>query len=109
MYAISTDKGGLVNSFRSVYGWRLSWKREVRRGVEQDQLSDLRATLGDVHLIDSRDTWSWDLDPSGVFTVRSLRVYIDSVLLPARPTETRWNIYMPIKVNILLWRLQMDR
>ncbi|KAL4583708.1 hypothetical protein LXL04_008291 [Taraxacum kok-saghyz] len=55
------------------------------------------------------DTWRWALDSSGAFTVSSLRTHIDSLMLPEVVISTRWVQFVPIKVNILVWRLGLVR
>ena len=58
---------------------------------------------------EGQDTWRWGLDPSGVFTVSSLRSHIDSLMLPEGVSATRWLRFVPIKVNVLVWRLGLGR
>ena len=53
------------------------------------------------------DRWSWSLDGSGEFSVRSVRCFIDDALLPKSPT--RWIKLIPIKVNVLAWKICLDR
>ncbi|GJV15281.1 F-box domain containing protein [Tanacetum coccineum] len=49
-----------------------------------------------------------DLDGSGNFTVNSVRSYIDDMLLPKSDTPTRWVKLIPIKINILAWKISLD-
>nr|GEV54990.1 RNA-directed DNA polymerase, eukaryota, reverse transcriptase zinc-binding domain protein [Tanacetum cinerariifolium] len=56
----------------------------------------------------NEDTWLWDLDQNGLFSVSSAQIHIDSVILHSGGQETRWCNLVPIKVNILGWRINMD-
>ena len=49
--------------------------------------------------------WGWMLDPSGIYTVSSLRRYIDSSILPQSDGKWAWNPLVPGKLNILAWRI----
>ncbi|GJX66847.1 hypothetical protein Tco_0302574 [Tanacetum coccineum] len=46
---------------------------------------------------------------SGEFSVKSVRNLIDDTLLPKSDVPTRWVKLIPIKVNILAWRIRLDR
>lgn len=50
--------------------------------------------------------WGWSLDPSGTYTVSSLRCFIDSSTLPQSDVKWVWNSLVPGKVNILAWRIR---
>ncbi|KAL7593363.1 hypothetical protein Lser_V15G33806 [Lactuca serriola] len=53
--------------------------------------------------------WSWDLDPSGTYSVPSLRNYIDPTILPCSDEKWQWNPLIPGKLNILAWRISHGR
>nr|GEW40935.1 RNA-directed DNA polymerase, eukaryota, reverse transcriptase zinc-binding domain protein [Tanacetum cinerariifolium] len=44
----------------------------------------------------------------GDFSVASIRKVIDDKFLPNVSSKTRWVKYVPIKVNILAWKVKMD-
>lgn len=48
---------------------------------------------------------SWKLEPSGIFSVASLRKYIDGNSLPKSEFWWDWNHLVPRKLNILAWRV----
>ncbi|GJZ73009.1 RNA-directed DNA polymerase, eukaryota, reverse transcriptase zinc-binding domain protein [Tanacetum coccineum] len=50
----------------------------------------------------------WSLENSGKFTVVSTRKLIDGVRLPKTSDMTRWVKCVPIKVNILAWKIRSD-
>nr|GEV52419.1 RNA-directed DNA polymerase, eukaryota [Tanacetum cinerariifolium] len=88
---------------------RRKWRREVRGGVEQTQLDGLSALLENVTLSPERDRWWWSLDPNGIFSVKQTRQWVDNVVLPSAQLSTCWNKLVPRKVNILIWRVLLDR
>ncbi|GJW44542.1 RNA-directed DNA polymerase, eukaryota, reverse transcriptase zinc-binding domain protein [Tanacetum coccineum] len=57
------------------------------------------------------DTWHYVLHNSRIFSVLSMRKWIDTTLSPASDNfdRIRWNRLLPIKVNIHSWRLGLDR
>nr|GEY51167.1 RNA-directed DNA polymerase, eukaryota [Tanacetum cinerariifolium] len=49
--------------------------------------------------------WTWNLEKSGMFFVASVRKMIDDALIHSPNLNYRWNKYVPIKVNILVWKI----
>ncbi|GKC85126.1 hypothetical protein Tco_1140843 [Tanacetum coccineum] len=86
-----------------------SFRRLPRGGVEEDQVSLLSQRINDVVLPDSNDRWTWNLEGSGLFSVKYARRVIDDTLLPSAGVPTRWIKIIPIKVNILAWRVCLDK
>nr|GEV40872.1 RNA-directed DNA polymerase, eukaryota [Tanacetum cinerariifolium] len=54
------------------------------------------------------DRWVWNLESSGEFSVASIRRIIDEMRFPNIGDTTRWVKYVPIKVNILAWKIRCD-
>ncbi|GKC88619.1 RNA-directed DNA polymerase, eukaryota, reverse transcriptase zinc-binding domain protein [Tanacetum coccineum] len=48
-------------------------------------------------------------DPSSGFSVASVRSLVDSHMLDTVNDSTRWNKNIPIKVNVFLWRLKLNK
>nr|GEY98302.1 RNA-directed DNA polymerase, eukaryota [Tanacetum cinerariifolium] len=44
----------------------------------------------------------------GVFRVKEVRNCIDDIFLPSQVIDTRWVRFVPIKVNIFIWRARQD-
>ncbi|GJZ27327.1 RNA-directed DNA polymerase, eukaryota [Tanacetum coccineum] len=44
-----------------------------------------------------------------MFRVKDIRSSIDSILLPSDAISTRWVKYVPIKINVFVWRARLDR
>nr|GFA03089.1 RNA-directed DNA polymerase, eukaryota, reverse transcriptase zinc-binding domain protein [Tanacetum cinerariifolium] len=81
----------------------------IRDGVEKSQLDDMLLLLRDFSLVDTRDSWQYNLDASNTFSVRSMTKCINLAILPFSSDKVSWNKTLPIKVNIHSWRLRMDR
>ena len=60
-------------------------------------------------LSEHKDAWKWSPDINKGFSVASTRILIDSHILEGFPIATRWNGCIPIKVNIFLWRLLLNK
>ncbi|GJT26818.1 RNA-directed DNA polymerase, eukaryota [Tanacetum coccineum] len=75
---------------------------------EEEQLLLLVDKISLVMLSNSLDRWSWTLTSSGEFSVKSARNHIDDVLLPSHGSATRWVNKVPIKINILAWKVCKD-
>nr|GFA70293.1 RNA-directed DNA polymerase, eukaryota [Tanacetum cinerariifolium] len=61
-----------------------------------------------VNLVSMGDRWVWTLESSGEFSMASLRKVIDEKRLSSVCSKTRWVKYVPIKVNVLAWKIKMD-
>nr|GFC62667.1 RNA-directed DNA polymerase, eukaryota [Tanacetum cinerariifolium] len=61
-----------------------------------------------VNLVSMGDRWVWTLESSGEFSVAPLQKVIDEKRLSSVYSKTRWVKYVPIKVNVLAWKIKMD-
>ncbi|GJZ04446.1 RNA-directed DNA polymerase, eukaryota [Tanacetum coccineum] len=86
-----------------------SFRRPIRGGVEQQQWSELLSFTGTISFSSLPDRWVCDLNGDGVFSVKDIRSRIDDLLLPSVGFETRWVKFIPIKVNVFVWRARLDR
>ncbi|KAL4582801.1 hypothetical protein LXL04_007360 [Taraxacum kok-saghyz] len=75
----------------------------------QNVFTEMSTLLGSVTLTDKRDTWRWEIDQDGVFSVAATRMWIDNKVLPSSGMPTRWCVGVPRKVNIFVWRLLWNR
>ncbi|GKC75242.1 RNA-directed DNA polymerase, eukaryota, reverse transcriptase zinc-binding domain protein, partial [Tanacetum coccineum] len=60
-------------------------------------------------LSDKSDTWEWSLNITSGYTVASVCSLVDSNILDTSPVATRWNRSIPIKVNVFIWRLLLNK
>ncbi|GJQ89789.1 RNA-directed DNA polymerase, eukaryota, reverse transcriptase zinc-binding domain protein [Tanacetum coccineum] len=95
--------------FGRMYGVSLVLRRDPRGGIETSQFNALKAAIGCVTLSDKRDSWKWSLNDCNGFSVASVRDLVDIHTLVVDIEATRWNRFIPIKVNVLLWRLKLNR
>ncbi|GKB46208.1 RNA-directed DNA polymerase, eukaryota, partial [Tanacetum coccineum] len=86
-----------------------SFRRPVRGGEEAQQPDQLSVILDSVSLSNMDDRWYWDLNGDGVFLVKDVRSLLDEVFLSKMDTPTRWIKCIPIKVNVFVWKLSLDR
>ncbi|PWA87600.1 Endonuclease/exonuclease/phosphatase [Artemisia annua] len=97
---------------RSIVNGHLSsawnWRRSIRDGREKEEMESLVCLIQGVELKSGPDGWSWALESSGNFSVKSLRVKLDEKILTLSHEKTRWHPLVPKKVNILVWRADKD-
>nr|GFC46841.1 RNA-directed DNA polymerase, eukaryota [Tanacetum cinerariifolium] len=86
-----------------------SLRRDVRGGEESAQLSRISDLLDTVVLSNMGNRRFWDLNGDGCFRVKDVRRMFDDMLLPKSDVPSRWVKQIPIKVNVLAWKISMDR
>nr|GEV25152.1 hypothetical protein [Tanacetum cinerariifolium] len=86
-----------------------SLRRDVRGGEESAQLSQIYDLLDTVVLSNMGDRQFWDLNGDGCFRVKDVHRMLDDMLLPKSDVPSRWVKQIPIKVNVLAWKISMDR
>ncbi|KAJ9537397.1 hypothetical protein OSB04_030130 [Centaurea solstitialis] len=79
------------------------------QGIDKDLRQMGINILSMMHRKEDTDDWEWDLESNKIFTVRSLRKWIDAVNLPISNFQTDWVSWLPSKVNIHLWRVSLNR
>ncbi|GJR33402.1 RNA-directed DNA polymerase, eukaryota [Tanacetum coccineum] len=94
-----------VNSKIAIRG---SFRRIPRGGIEQNQFDSLVELVRSVTIVPSADRWNWNLESTGIFSVASARRRIDEICLPNIGEETRWVKCVPIKINVLAWKIKTD-
>nr|GEZ33688.1 RNA-directed DNA polymerase, eukaryota [Tanacetum cinerariifolium] len=72
--------------------------RTPRSGVEGQQFSELTHLISSVSLSPSSDRWSWTLNGTGDFSMKSVREWIDSQVLPSSSPSSSWSKFISIKV-----------
>ncbi|GJX94837.1 RNA-directed DNA polymerase, eukaryota [Tanacetum coccineum] len=79
-----------------------------RSGVEEFQLDNLSRLVSTITLSSAVDRYVWSLENSGEFSVKSIRQVIDANCFPVIHSATRWVKSVPLKVNIMAWKIKMD-
>nr|GEV20710.1 RNA-directed DNA polymerase, eukaryota [Tanacetum cinerariifolium] len=85
-----------------------SFHRNPRGGIEQVQMDALSIILEDLILPNMKDRWSWSFSGDGEFSVSTARSFIDAKTLGTVGSKTQWCKYVPIKINILSWRVKLN-
>nr|GEV93163.1 hypothetical protein [Tanacetum cinerariifolium] len=85
-----------------------SMRRKPRKGVEEDQFTALSDMMDSIVLTPKEDRFVWSLENSGDFSMKSIRKRIDDTRFIGGEIRTRWIKSMPIKVNIMAWKIQSD-
>ncbi|KAJ9536338.1 hypothetical protein OSB04_un000489 [Centaurea solstitialis] len=91
-------------SNRGVASWTWSWVNTTKAERLANKVDELENMLKQVELQDGADKWNWEADPSGEFTVSSLRSIIDSLSTHSNEILCFWNNWMPPRVNCFIWR-----
>ncbi|PWA37768.1 reverse transcriptase domain, Reverse transcriptase zinc-binding domain protein [Artemisia annua] len=65
--------------------------------------------LDTVQLSSMVDRWDWTLHGMGSFSVSSAWIFIDKKVLISDGEPTRWCNLIPIKVNIMAWKLSLNK
>nr|GEU50532.1 RNA-directed DNA polymerase, eukaryota [Tanacetum cinerariifolium] len=107
IFALKSNKVVSIASKRS--DLTATFRRQVWDGVENQQWTELLALYNLVSFSHLDDRWYCDLNGEGLFRVKDIRLAIDEMFLPGLNEVTRWVNYVPIKVNILVWRARLDR
>ncbi|GKE41341.1 RNA-directed DNA polymerase, eukaryota [Tanacetum coccineum] len=87
----------------------MQWKRPIVSGRINATWEALQAELQHVTPFEGQDEVRWGIGHDGKFTVGATRHNIDDTILPTLDVSTMWCKILPKKVNIFLWRLNLDR
>ncbi|GJR22980.1 RNA-directed DNA polymerase, eukaryota [Tanacetum coccineum] len=107
MFALEMEKNCMVAT-KMAAPVDASFRRSVRGGIELVQFNELRAILESVSLSHSLDRWICNASSDGSFRVKDIRNLIDDLILPSGSGPTKWMKYVPIKINIFVWRARRD-
>nr|GEV68624.1 hypothetical protein [Tanacetum cinerariifolium] len=91
--------------------------REVQVLSSKERIKDVSVAVkcGDVSLDGSitlsfaADRWVCNLNGDGEFRVKDIRSSLDDLFLSSMTDATRWVKYIPVKVNVFVWRTLLDR
>nr|GEU59566.1 RNA-directed DNA polymerase, eukaryota [Tanacetum cinerariifolium] len=98
----------------SVSFWNDNWqgggalKSIVPRLYALENCKEIKELADKINLVPIEDRWKWSLNSSGDFSVSSIRKVIDINRIPSSLSKTRWVKYVPIKVNVLAWKIKLD-
>ncbi|XP_071726970.1 uncharacterized protein [Rutidosis leptorrhynchoides] len=104
LYRLELSPDCTVNDRLSGPAW--NWSRTPSGTCHFESLA---AELQAVVLNNEEDRWVWVLHEDDCFSVKRTREFLDNLFLPSRDQPTWWLKNIPIKVNVFMWRLHLDR
>nr|GEU36442.1 RNA-directed DNA polymerase, eukaryota, reverse transcriptase zinc-binding domain protein [Tanacetum cinerariifolium] len=108
IYALESCKSITIGDKLAQPSLQFSFRRMPRGGVEQEQYELFVQEMQQIILTSLEDRWSWCLNGSGEYTVASVRSLIDDTLCMDYGQRTRWNEFVPIKVNTHVWKVMTN-
>jgi hypothetical protein len=120
LFSISNQQDAMLSDVGwwedGVWNWRLLWRRNFFVW-EETLLLHLRQVLAQVTLLEAEDRWMWIPRGEDVFSVKSMYVCLDTILLnhvTRSPTEDFafkfiWKSGAPSKVCAMAWQLLLNR
>nr|GEX08999.1 RNA-directed DNA polymerase, eukaryota, reverse transcriptase zinc-binding domain protein [Tanacetum cinerariifolium] len=108
LYALESVKNISVADKMAQPSLEYSFRRNIRGGVERVQMASLLSLLEGLILPNMIDRWMWSISRDRNFSVSSVRNYIDDKILGTVSSKTQWCKFVPIKVNILSWRIKLN-
>ncbi|KAJ0878597.1 putative RNA-directed DNA polymerase [Helianthus annuus] len=85
------------------------WSSDPEGVEEIQELASLSGLISSVVLRSSRDKWRWSGDASGLFTVKSVKHLLVRGRCDPEFFVLDWSNWIPIKHNILAWRIVLNR
>ncbi|GKE29957.1 RNA-directed DNA polymerase, eukaryota, reverse transcriptase zinc-binding domain protein [Tanacetum coccineum] len=108
MYALELNKNATVSSKLNASSIDNSFRRKARSGIEEMQLNSLAECSRLITLVPCEDRYVWTLESDGIFYVASIRKVIDGNRFQDGSVPTRWVNSVPIKVNIIAWKVKSN-
>nr|GEZ34034.1 RNA-directed DNA polymerase, eukaryota, reverse transcriptase zinc-binding domain protein [Tanacetum cinerariifolium] len=109
LYRLETHPNCSASDRFSSAEWAWHWSCPITLGRCLDMIHTLKPKLHLLSLFTDRDARRWGLTHDGSFTVGSIRKHIDDDILLTLSVETSWCNILPRKVNVLIWRIRLDR
>ncbi|KAI3815120.1 hypothetical protein L1987_14776 [Smallanthus sonchifolius] len=85
------------------------WNRPPNADEEMVDLDRPLGLLNAVNWRSAGDRWKWQLEPSGCFSVSSIKTNLERVSGSTPNYKFKWNPWVPKKVSIVAWRAEKDR
>ncbi|XP_021996375.1 uncharacterized protein LOC110893584 [Helianthus annuus] len=86
-----------------------NWKRNVASTEECDEKQALEATLMGCTVTDRSDTWVWYNGRIRDFSVSEVKKWMKGSTNNGVQFSFSWSKWVPLKCNIFMWRLFLDR
>ncbi|KAK1427628.1 hypothetical protein QVD17_16319 [Tagetes erecta] len=88
--------------------WNWRWQRLLTTHNELQQFQAIKDNIVHIHVSNNDDSWTWTKDPSGIFTVASMRRSLQQPTT-SNSFSLQWNSWVPLKANIYGWRAEKER
>ncbi|MFS7999578.1 putative reverse transcriptase zinc-binding domain-containing protein [Helianthus anomalus] len=85
------------------------WKKYLSSVAELSEMQDVDFLLNNVNLAGGMDRWSWGDKHSEPMSVASVKDWIRASSEVQRQHLMIWESWIPIKVNLFIWRAEMGR
>jgi hypothetical protein len=120
LYGISEQQGSRVMEMGGrvdgVWRWDLKWRRDFFVW-EETLVRELEDMIGRITITESLDSWIWRPDTHDGFSIKSLYLSLEGMLLPRSNFTSLesvsftyiWKHVVPSKVSALAWQLLLDR
>ncbi|GJW78508.1 putative RNA-directed DNA polymerase, eukaryota, reverse transcriptase zinc-binding domain protein [Tanacetum coccineum] len=108
LFRLDINENCLLSERYNEGRWNWQWLRPIAPGRTEAMLQSLLIDLAKATLYSSPDQWKWLIGNDGTFSVASTRTHLDHLMLPSLATSTTWIPCLPRKVNIFLWRFNLD-
>lgn len=89
--------------------WSWNWSKQPNSEVERTEWERLIGLLVVARGNGGLDSWRWEGDPSGVFSVASVRRHMANRVGDSTRSVVNWSKWVPVKVNIFMWRAALNR
>ncbi|GJS34892.1 RNA-directed DNA polymerase, eukaryota [Tanacetum coccineum] len=109
LFWLEQDKDCLILDRFKDNQWTWNWSRSFIWARNTAYITDIINEVSLIELSSELDVCYWTIADDGVFSVRSTRHHIDSLILPTLDNPTQWDKTLPRKVNIFMWRFMLDR
>ncbi|XP_035838182.1 uncharacterized protein LOC118485815 [Helianthus annuus] len=113
MFALERCKSCSVAAriMRHNNGWRFvpDWKRGLASVEELSEMQDLQFLLNNLTFSGSQDRWQWGDDGKDSFSMALVKNLIRDDNEVSRDHSMQWESWIPLKVNLFIWRAEMDR
>nr|GEX69201.1 nucleotide-binding alpha-beta plait domain-containing protein [Tanacetum cinerariifolium] len=108
VYALELNKNISVSLKFNAPRLDTSFRRIARSGIEETQFNSMVEIVKATSLMPCDDRYTWLLGNDGTFSVASIRKVIDGNRFQEVSLSTRWVKSVPIKVNILAWKVKSN-
>ncbi|XP_071687722.1 uncharacterized protein [Rutidosis leptorrhynchoides] len=89
--------------------WHWNWSRPLTSCCHLASLEELNAMVSSFSLSENADSRLWSMSKEGIYRVKDGRRIIDDHCLPSIDHQTRWVSTLPRKVDIFVWRVDLDK